>query len=178
MELEYDVYLLDLDGTLIDEREYLEAAYSLIAEYLAGKYFLNAGKLFSFLVNTFLYEGREWLFQKLFRKFEIPFEELDAVIDKLHNAPVVLNVYPKMKRLLEKIKGKVYICTNGNEDQQRNKIKRAGLEKYIDGVYHTNKPDSGGLRFEGALMIGDSELDRKFAENVGADFIYVYLLHF
>jgi len=166
--MNYDLVLFDLDGTLIDEREYLDGVYSQIASDLNDEYGENVYEVYRFLTDTFINEGRERLFDKLCEKYKLPEEEIRVMLFTLRTARVELNIYPGILPILRDARN-VAICTDGNPQQQRNKIRCAGLQKYK--VYHTHKPDAGGLSFPGALMIGDSPIDREFAENVGADFI-------
>lgn len=163
----YDIVLFDLDGTLIDEREYLDGIYSQIAVDVHENYGHNVYDVYKFLTDMFTQEGRKRLFNKTCEKFHLPQEEVTFMLHRLRTTKVELNVFPAMIPVLAQAK-RIAICTDGNPSQQRNKMRCAGL-RYK--VYHTHKPATGGLVFPNSVMIGNSELDRKFAENLGADYI-------
>ena len=57
--------ILDLDNTLIRERDYLDGAYSAVAELLAGKSGSDAGVLHARMLEMLDSQGRERLFDKI-----------------------------------------------------------------------------------------------------------------
>ena len=62
----YDVILFDLDDTLYPEIDYLKVAFKAIGKELEDKYALNAIEIEAYLINTFIKNGRQNLFNKCF----------------------------------------------------------------------------------------------------------------
>ena len=161
MAREYDIYLFDLDDTIISERDYLFAAYGQIDKNLEFGY--------DFLVDTYERDGQKGLFDKFIKQYNLHERALDDLLHTLRTVKCDLEVINTDFLWMDN----VYICTDGNREQQQNKITCAGLWPFISGVIFTRKPETGGLHFDNALMIGDSELDRQFADNLGIDFLKV-----
>ena len=109
----------------------------------------------------------------------------------LRHTKVVLKVYDEMKMVLEYLlnrKCKVYILTNGNREQQQNKIESLDIQEIlskIEVIYaneYVPKPSACGIdkivienevEKESVIMCGDSEVDYLAAKNAGIDFINV-----
>lgn len=175
MELDlqrYDTYLFDLDDTLIDESKYLRAAYGVISRYMASKYGKNQHEMYSFLLKN----GRKKLFNRFLDEFSLPVTEMGELLEILRTVEVELHVFPEMMMKLRELvrnNKKIIIVTNGNHKQQANKLRCtdfAGLMYHIDVIF-TNKPNTSGLSFNNAVMIGDSTIDKEFADNLGIPFI-------
>ena len=81
-----------------------------------------------------------------------------------------------------------FVLTNGNTEQQKNKIRNiywAGLDSYLQIVFANDiepKPSAAGVEHilnisntgkNDAIFIGDSEIDQACAVNSGIDFINV-----
>ena len=192
---EYDAYFFDLDDTLYPETSYLFPAYKEIAKYVAKKYNLDSKELYHFLEERFLECGRNKLFNKMNKHFGIPDIEIDEYLKILRNYTPgnKLPLYENMKSLLKKLNGlkkKIFIITNGNVTQQKNKIKNLdwdGIE-ITDTVYaNMLKPkpsptaiksiiDKYKLTPKECLFIGDALTDKLSAANAGIDFVFVDML--
>lgn len=187
----YQVVLWDLDNTLYTENDFLFQAYN----EFSAKYFAHNSKAFEFLKSTFLLEGRGGLVQKFAHKFNIDtgLEDLKgSFFTVMREGDFQLLLNPKIEECLGKLSRdhiRQGIITNGNVAQQENKIKSLGLlEKFpfLTIVYANEgekkpspwsylemkkrlsiKPD------DKVLYIGDSDVDKIFAERAGIDFIFV-----
>ena len=181
----FKLIIFDLDNTLINEEDYLFQGYKKIANYLLEKYRINDSLIESTLIEEFCLNGRKNLFDKLFNKFKITHEELDAVLKILREFKPfnkIPLIHP-MKIILEKLKltGIPYIIlTNGNPAQQKNKINNIEWGDLLPHVIYANeiepKPSdlsikkylySTNKQFDKKqiLMIGDSKVDKLFAKN-------------
>lgn len=190
---DYDCFLLDFDGTLYNETDYLFPAYQKTAAYLASKYPANENLIAAYLIDSFTEKGRGNLFNALCLEFQIPESEIPALLEILRTnqtaAPIPL--FKKMQWLtgeLIKAGKQIFVVTNGNVVQQKNKVSLVnwqGLDKYLTFVYtaeHKPKPDSAAFTFiqqhygvkpDKSVMIGDTVTDEEFAANSGIAFIHV-----
>lgn len=190
---DYDCFLLDFDGTLYNETDYLFPAYRKIAAYLAGKYSANEKLITDYLQKSFSANGRTNLFNTLCRQFQIPESEIPALLEILRTnrtaAPIPM--FKKMQWLageLTKAGKQIFVVTNGNVVQQKNKVSLVnwqGLDKHLTFVYtaeHKPKPDSAAFTFiqqhygvkpDKTVMIGDTVTDEEFAANSGIAFIHI-----
>jgi putative hydrolase of the HAD superfamily len=187
-----NVVLFDLDGTMYDEWDYLSSAYRGIAKDLEGRFGISRLRIYQFLEGEFLARGRAGLFNKMIDAFSIPPEYLPEALSILRNVKISdkLNFYTGIKECLEWLihRGKkIFIVTNGNIVQQKNKINHiefCGLLKHIQVIYAEEikpKPDPGiffylkdkfRIRQEEVVMVGDSPTDELFAAAAGISFIH------
>lgn len=192
--LEYEFIIFDLDNTLYDESLYLFAGYEEIAQYLSNKYPVCSSSLTNALINQFKSQGRKELFQLVFPKYSIPEDEIQPSLKVLRSFSVEkkIPIYKHMMRFLEELLElgrKIVIVTNGNVNQQKNKIKNIdwkGLKGKVI-VYYANEyepkpspkilnilmPKEGISTVDKVIYIGDSILDEEFSLNSGMSFCNV-----
>jgi len=177
--LKYDCYIFDLDGTLYREEDYLFAAYKIIAWYIGASYGLKRRELYRYLIRNYEKNGRFRLLSRFLIEYRVNLTELGHIMELLRNVRTKLYLFPEMKSLLAELvdNGKqIIIATNGNREQQQNKLRQldfGGLVDHID-IYFTNKPSVDGFECpDNSLMIGNEDIDREFAKNLGIDCILV-----
>jgi HAD superfamily hydrolase (TIGR01549 family) len=189
---DFRLYIFDLDGTLYPEEEYLFAAYDAIAKHIENKTNASAVLVSNFLKRTFNENGRDHLFDRMNAYFQlsIPVEEYLQILRSVTvENPIAL--FPEMEHILREIQNRkkpVYLATNGNKQQQQNKISSIewnGLLSSIGIVYCCDvepKPSPASLlhiidkeKAELSLtaFVGDSEGDKEAAQNAGITFIHV-----
>jgi phosphoglycolate phosphatase-like HAD superfamily hydrolase len=184
----YKYYLFDLDNTIIDETQYLFAAYDKIA----NDFSLSKEEF----IHIFLNEGRENLFNKIISRNNLPEECLSDFLNILRTIILSkqINIYPKILKLLNdllSLNKSIIVVTNGNAIQQKNKIQQTdwqGLETEINFVLADlvfPKPSKSLFKYlkeefqleeKFTLMIGDSATDEEFAKNSNIAFQNVGLL--
>jgi FMN phosphatase YigB (HAD superfamily) len=190
--------IFDLDETLYDERLYLYAGYKEISLSLSHQYNIDATELEQFLIDGFENGGRSTLFDDVCEHFNIPTSAIDDMLHILRTVhiPHSIELFDAMKGLLNDLHHggkKLFVVTNGNPDQQRNKIKSIrwyDLDKHIVFVIaadHKPKPDRAafdyllanfGLIPSQTIFIGDSAADEGFAKNSHIAYMHVSeLLH-
>ncbi len=188
----YQYIILDLDDTLYDEKLYLYPAYKKIATSLSQKHSVNATDIEHYLISEFEKGNRKNLFNKLCKQFQIPDLEIDKMLTILRTIQLPkIELFDKMKGLLDKLIGEkrnLFVITNGNLEQQENKVNSInweGRDKDIQFVFaanHKPKPDNGsynylasksGIIANSAIYIGDTEVDAIFAKNCGIAFLNV-----
>ncbi|HEY2580481.1 MAG TPA: HAD hydrolase-like protein [Mucilaginibacter sp.] len=184
-------FIFELDDVLYPEKDYLFQVYYLFSALLEYTELINAKETTNMLVNTYISEGKDVVFDRVKEKFNIDEKYRNKLEDLLITAklPLKLFLYKNMLNLLQEIvvdRKKVFIVTNGKPEQQLNKIKQTewhGLEQYLI-VYFADetasKPETDvidllmkdhKLQRRELLMIADSEADRFCAESCGIDYI-------
>ena len=183
-------YLIDLDDTLIKEKDYLIQAYKEIDIYLNKKYNVKLNSVYLYLLNEFELNGRKFLFDKLNKKFQIPINEIGSYLKILRNFKVknklkLTNKGLELLRYIINNQKNYYIVTNGNVIQQKNKISNIDwIDIKSPKIVYANdyfpKPDQRlffnfiqaklNVNVSDILFIGDSKIDKQFASNIGCDF--------
>jgi FMN phosphatase YigB (HAD superfamily) len=184
-------FIFELDDVLYPEKDYLFQVYYLFANLLEYTEFIDAKTTTDLLVNSYLTKGREADFDILKEKLNIN-EKYRQRLDNLMvtaKLPLKLLLYKNMLNLLQDIvidRKKPFIVTNGNPEQQLNKIKQTewhGLENYMtvyfaDEVIAKPEPDlidllikDHNLERRDLLMIENSDTDRLCAEVCGIDYV-------
>lgn len=184
-------FIFELDNVLYPEKDYLFQVYYLFASLLEYTEFVDAKQITDLLVNSYTADGKETAFDKLKEKFGIDDKHRKNLNNLLNTAklPLKLLLYQNMLNLLQEIvidRKKVFIVTNGNPQQQLNKIKQVewhGLENYLvayfaDETIAKPEPDviyalmkDHNLERRDLMMIENSDADRLCAEVCGIDTI-------
>ena len=176
----YKAIVFDLDNTIYDEIEYLKLAYHWISyKIVLSDNTKLQNEIYDFLVDEFMKNGRKNLYQKLKNSKKIDdFNEftLENFLNGLRTCPVNSN--------------QIFILTNGNVEQQVNKVKSLNIpfKETIAISYASSK----GIKYQKPnpyfldkiisensfinneiLYIGDSSIDNETAKNIGVDFLYV-----
>ena len=186
-------FIFELDNVLYPEKDYLFQAYYLFAGYLEYLDLIDEKEAVNLMVNTFNERGKDCVFAAVQHKYglndnyHIHFNFLMATA----KLPLKLLLYQNMLELMQDIivdRKKLFIVTNGNPEQQLNKIKQVewhGLEKYLvcyfaDEVVAKPEPDiihnilhDHNLQRRDIVMIGNSDNDTLCAEACGVDYINV-----
>ena len=186
-------FIFELDDVLYPEKDYLYQVYYLFGGLLEYATLIDAKQTTDLMVNTYINEGKEVVFDRLKEKMNVEEKYKAGLKDLMVTAklPLKLLLYQNMLNLLQDIvvdRKKIFIVTNGNRDMQLNKIKQTewhGLEQYLT-VYFTDefkpKPESDvidllikdyNLQRREILMIENSETDRICAETSDIDYLNV-----
>ena len=193
----YKAIVLDLDNTIYNEIEYLKLAYQWISTRIISSDNLELqNKIYKFLVDEFIGNGRKDLYQKLKKLENLDEFSLDLFLDALRTCPIDANsieidsdIYNFIKYLHNNNK-LIFILTNGNVEQQMNKIKslKIPFKDAITIIYASikgieyQKPNpyflkniisENSLINDEVLFIGDSSIDQETAKSVGIDFLYI-----
>jgi FMN phosphatase YigB (HAD superfamily) len=184
-------FVLELDNVLYPEKDYLFQVYYLFGAFLEYKELLDGKVLTKLMSETYEKEGSVNIFDVVQERFKIS-EEYRYNFDLLHvtaRLPLKLLLYKDMLTLLQDIvvdRKQIFILTNGNPEQQLNKIKQTewhGLEKYLTCYFADEikpKPEPDALHYilknhdlerRDIVMIGNSETDELCAEAAGVDFL-------
>lgn len=188
---EKKAFIFELDNVLYPEKDYAYQVYYLFAALLEYTGFADAKEATSLMVNTYDTDGHAKVFSRLHQDLGIAEkyrEKLEEMFITAH-LPLKLLLYQNMLTLLQEIivdRKKVFIVTNGNPQQQLNKIKQTewhGLEQYLvayfaDETFPKPEPDAiyklmkdHNLLRKDLLMIGNSNEDQLCSEVCGIDYI-------
>ena len=176
-------FIFELDDVLYPEKDYLFQVYYLFSSLLEYTEFIDGKQTTEILVNAYLAEGKDLVFDRLKEKLN------DLLITA--RLPLKLLLYKNMLNLLQEIvidRKKPFIVTNGDPIQQLNKIKQTewhGLENYLT-VYFTEetmaKPEPDAIHLlikdhnllrKDIIMIENSDTDKLCAEVCGIDYLNV-----
>jgi HAD superfamily hydrolase (TIGR01549 family) len=187
----YHDFIFDLDNTLYREEDYLFAAYKNIAQYLGIKYRFVPDVLFDFLADDFRTNGHSGVFDRFLGNFSIPVSEMEHLLSlqRTVECEIPLSLFPASAALLKQLialQKKIFIITNGNVQQQQNKIRQInweGLLPHLNLIYanaYEAKPATGSYTYlvstfgiTKPVYIGDSETDALFAQNCAIPFIFI-----
>ena len=183
------IIICDLDNTLINEKDFLYSAYYAISKSID----INDDRIYKFLKQGFENGYRKDLYQRLNSEFPNINISLEKFLNILHNHRPRKNM--KTLRWFQDFikiinyKFGLYIITNGNPTQQKNKLISTNFPDnvYIKKVVFSNglikkpNPISFKILMEdfdlyNPIYIGDSSIDKEFAKNIGIEFINVKLL--
>jgi FMN phosphatase YigB (HAD superfamily) len=186
-------FIFELDDVLYPEKDYLYQVYYLFASVLEYTELLDAKETTNFLTNTYIEGKKDFAFDGLKDRFDIN-EKYRYNFDNLlvtAKLPLKLLLYSNMLALLQEIvidRKKIFIVTNGNPQQQLNKIKQTewhGLEQYLicyfaEETMAKPEPDvvnlllnEQDLQRRDVIMIENSETDQLCAEACGIDYLNV-----
>jgi FMN phosphatase YigB (HAD superfamily) len=188
-------FIFELDNVLFPEKDYLLQVYYLFAQFIEYTETVPfATELTDFLKLSYETHGAQGIFDRAKETYNID-EKYRSQFDMLYTTarlPLKLLLFQDALTLLQEIvtdRKQIFIVTNGNPDQQLNKIRQtdwAGLENYLTVFFanetipkpETNVLDSiytqhNFLRKE-LLIIGASEIDREFASAAGIEYLDMY----
>jgi len=186
-------FIFELDDVLYPEKDYLYQVYYLFASLLEYTEFIDAKQTVSILTEAYQAGGKEVCFDQLKEKLDVN-EKYRKNLDHLMitaKLPLKLLLYKNMLKLLQEIvidRKKPFIVTNGNPQQQLNKIKQTewhGLENYLtvyfaEETFAKPEPDvidllikDHNLQRRDLVMIENNAADRLCAEVCGIDYIGV-----
>jgi len=186
-------FIFELDDVIYPEKDYLYQVYYLFASLLEYSELIDAKETTNLMINTYTSKGKDAVFENLKQVLHIDekFRNIFTNLMVTAKLPLKLLVYKNILNLLQEMvidRKKIFIVTNGNPDQQLNKIKQTewhGLEPYLiayfaEETFAKPEPDvinllikEHDLQRRDILMIENSETDRLCAEVCGIDYTSV-----
>jgi putative hydrolase of the HAD superfamily len=177
--------IFDLDNTIINEIDYLTCVYKEISErYLH----LESSVGLNWFLKEFQSSGRTEIFQKFIEKFSLSTVTVGELVCHLRFNDISEPILPftwfvDYCAKFEANQIPIRIITNGNIDQQKNKIEITAFPHNVmlEVIYASNyggKPAPESFyelkdheKFIKPIYIGDSKVDFEFARKVGIDFL-------
>lgn len=179
--------IFDLDDTLYPETDFLFQAYRHICIACYGN---NSDAIIDFMMDRFLSYGRQNLFDETLQRFPNEAASVERFLALLRTFQCIGKLEPfDWFRIFASRAPKDFILriiTDGNVFQQRNKLFSLAMERFcsVVSVVYTQlflpKPSQTSLlgfrdrsRFVAPVYIGNSAVDRQFAENCDFEYINV-----
>lgn len=182
------VVVFDLDNTLYDESLYLQAADAAIARRLAADGVASEEAVARTLKEERRRGGRGRLFDRVIAKLDLEPATMKTMLEVLRtvDVPGGLPLRPWVRRCFEDLRGagsRLFVFTNGNAVQQRNKVRLLNLDLEIvyaaetapkpapDGLLHIGR--ISGQQPAAMVFIGNDDLDRAAASAAGCAYVDV-----
>ena len=183
--------IFDLDNTIFDENDFLSIAYDNISNALFPQ---DAQFSYNFLIQEFHNAGRNSLFDKLLDRYPNYETTLEECLYQLRNTNCknCIDPYEWFKNFVNDAQSsdwRLKIITNGNPQQQMNKLKSlnlsfvANIVEVIFANEYKPKPMIDSYlklrnveKFIEPIYVGDSLLDQEFAHNCKIEFFDVNLI--
>jgi putative hydrolase of the HAD superfamily len=184
----YNLFLIDMDDTLYEERDFVLSGLRAVAEHL-GHRGADPEKAWRDLRQRFESTGRDRIFNHfLFDHFGERVSDADVAecvsVYRQHDPCIAL--YPRVREILAGLRemGRIVVVTDGLPAVQRRKFLALGLDSMVDQLIccwdHAPKPDPKSLdgvvtpNQKDALYIGDDPTrDLPLAAALGIDCIRV-----
>ncbi len=187
-------FVFELDDVLFPKQDYYLQVYYLFAAFLEHTEQLDGKVTLVLMKETYESLGEDAVFTgiktalNLDEKYR---ENLERLL-KTARLPLKLLLYKQMLELLQQIvvdRKQIFILTNGNPQQQLNKIKQTewnGLEKYLvcyfaEEIKPKPEPDTlhkiltnHNLQRRDLIMIGNNTADEFCAQAAGVDYASLF----
>lgn len=183
---EYEVYIFDCDGVILDSNQLkieamknaLEAHFSaqdLIADCVDyfrhnfGKSRFHHVAYFLDSILTIEEEQRSELEQRVLADFS----------KQCRTLYLTAELTPGFKEFLKQCKGKRYVASGSEQSELRDVFVQRGLNIHFDGIFGSPTPKSELIRrileqeqYTNAVMFGDAESDMLSAQHNHIDFVF------
>lgn len=176
--------IFDLDNTVYDENTFLFKKYKKLSEFVFKKTGVKSDLILNYLVENFLKNGRNNLFDGMIDHFSVKkVLSVDVVLNEFRGSEIGdLNFYSFFMDFLKNEKN-IYIITNGNYLQQEQKRSLLRFSEFpcnlifLCAENYEPKPSRASFdwlsskhNLQSPLYIGDSDIDAKFSSNCGIPF--------
>jgi len=172
-----EVVAFDLDNTLYDETQYFDAAFAVVAPYVASLTEKCAAEIEARLVAIVQAKGRHYhrLFTDVLEEYRLPVERhLPEVLARFRGIRPRLALFAGARALLDDLRARyrLGLITSGMQAVQENKVALLGIGDCFDRVVYSstlpeNKPsalpfrhclESFGVVPGRAAYVGDNPL--------------------
>lgn len=194
----------DLDGTLYDESEFIAQVYKPVAEFLAETCSGNKTEIYSWMVDRWLEKGSSYnhVFEEVLLNHGIQKNAANEIIVKCINIyrqfKPTLTLSKGVATILDNCKNNfgLFLVTDGYAPLQYRKLNTLGLHNWFDvnniGITGSwgkqyYKPSiliidkinilRSSIRPDEIVYFGDRQVDKKFANRAGYNFLKVKCLH-
>lgn len=194
LDLHQKAFVFELDNVLFPAQDYLFQVYYLFAAFVEHTEQWDSKTIVSSMIDTYNEYGEDAVFEAIKKKFSLEpqYQENFERLLKTARLPLKLLLYQQMLDLLQQIvvdRKQIFILTNGNPQQQLNKIKQVewnGLEDYLVCYFAAEtkpKPEPDALhriltehdlQRRDLIMIGNSTADELCAQAAGVDYANLY----
>jgi FMN phosphatase YigB (HAD superfamily) len=186
-------FIFELDDVLYPAKDYYFQIYYLFANLLEYTELNSAAKTTDLMIDTYIQKGEGEVFNTIAAELNVDEKhrknlEIMLLTSRL---PLKLLLYKNMLSFMQEVvldRKKLFIVTNGNPQQQLNKLRQVewhGLEPYLicyfaDESLPKPEPDvlhllmqEHNLERRDLIMIEGSDTDKLCAEACGIDYLNV-----
>jgi FMN phosphatase YigB (HAD superfamily) len=188
-----NAFIFELDDVLYPAKDYYFQIYYLFANLLEYTELNSAAKTTDLMIDTYIQKGEGEVFNTIAAELNVDEKhrknlEIMLLTSRL---PLKLLLYKNMLSFMQEVvldRKKLFIVTNGNPQQQLNKLRQVewhGLEPYLicyfaDESLPKPEPDvlhllmqEHNLERRDLIMIESSDTDKLCAEACGIDYLNV-----
>lgn len=192
----YSVIGFDMDGTLYSEELFVNQAYEVISQYLATYSCKTPDEIYNWMINRWRVKGSSYpfIFSEAMEQFHIVNDKkkIEECLHIYRSTELDLFLNHKIENVLDQLLGskEVFLVSDGHYELQQRKFSSLKLNRWflIENVVFTGKwgskyykPNVESTRYisclqnkkSSVLYFGDREMDEKFAQNAGFDFVKV-----
>ena len=144
--------IFDLDDTLYKEVDYVKSGFNAVAGYISEKENLNQKDLYGSLIEHFEQGGNT--FENLIDTYGLSYSIFELLeVYRTHTPKLDLDSNTNdLLNNLKKDSAYLGLLTDGRSNQQRNKIKALGLNKYFNGIviseeFGSKKPSEKNFKY-------------------------------
>lgn len=184
----YKLFLVDMDDTLFEEREYVRSGFRAVAAHVA-RWGIQSESAWQILRQRFEISGRDKIFDHLLLTLfgTVRPSQIQELVDVYREHYPRISLYRDAADTLTALRaqGRVIVVTDGLTSVQERKFAGLGLDRLVDRVIFCDavgfpKPDPGSLQgvvgqnARNAVLIGDHPAhDLALAARIGIDAIRV-----
>jgi FMN phosphatase YigB (HAD superfamily) len=186
-------FIFELDDVLYPAKDYYFQIYYLFANLLEYTELNSAAKTTDLMINTYTQKGEGEVFNTIAAELNVDekYRQNLEIMLLTSRLPLKLLLYKNMLSFMQEVvldRKKLFIVTNGNPQQQLNKLRQVewhGLEPYLtcyfaDESIPKPEPDvlhllmkEHNLERRDLIMIEGSDTDKLCAEACGIDHLNV-----
>lgn len=150
-------FLIDLDDTLYDERQFVLSGYRAVAIHVASQSTVSWSSAFDYLHYVFLKFGRSGAFDRLLAEFGLSTLDVRDLVRIYREHSPEISLYPGVQEVMVRLRktAPLALVTDGAAMVQSRKVDALGVTGLVDAVVLCDevgapKPNVGG--FEAAAM--------------------------
>jgi len=186
-------FIFELDDVLYPAKDYYFQIYYLFANLLEYTELNSAAKTTDLMIDTYIQKGEGEVFNTIAAELNVDekYRKNLEIMLLTSRLPLKLLLYKNMLSFMQEVvldRKKLFIVTNGNPQQQLNKLRQVewhGLEPYLicyfaDESVPKPEPDvlhllmqEHNLERRDLIMIEGSDTDKLCAEACGIDYLNV-----
>jgi len=130
----------DLDGTLYDDRIYVEAGLRSAATYICSVHDVNT---FEDMIWEYAVKRNfKTVFDYIIASYEIPGVDLDDLIEAYHDCDPSINPYPEAEQILTTLPDSCQTAVISGGKYGEKKLQQLGIADEFDKVYITPNNDT------------------------------------
>ena len=135
------IIALDLDNTIYDHRQYVEAAYKDISGFVSWKRGIDNSKFYDWILQSWSQKGSSYnrIFEEGYRHFHLKgfHEDIGNILELYHSVTPMLEPFEGTYEVLGLLSGKfkLNLITDGHVQTQMHKIRSLKIDQYFQRVY-------------------------------------------